>query len=95
MMYRYFEDKNDWKGGWRFVVLIHEGRKWIRFIDVSTFETYRRCVDELPRLKPTTYSPRKIAARMVKRRALFKRCGVHFSKNAVKRAIEILWEAGS
>jgi len=89
MTYHYFADV----GGWRFVVLIHRGRKWIRFIDISTFEVYRRHVRQLATLKPYDAKPRKLAAAISKRRAMFKRCNVRFSKRAVQSAIEILREA--
>ena len=91
MTYRYFADI----GGWRFVVLYHTGRKWIEFIDISTFEKYRLPLRQRARLKPFDYSPRKLAAQMNKRRTMFRRLEVPFPKRAVQRAIAALKGGGS
>lgn len=90
MIYRYYADI----GGWRFVVLIHKGRKWIRFIDQSTFQVYRRHARDLERLYPCNLKHTSVAGGMAKRRAMFKRCNVPFPKNAVREAIRLLREAG-
>ena len=37
MIYRYYAET----GGWRFVVLFHEGRKWLKLLDASRLEVYR------------------------------------------------------
>lgn len=95
MIYRYFEPDPELPSGWRFVVLYHTGRKWMRFVDVSTLRKSERSVSELPKLKPFDYSPRKLAAQMSKRRALYKRLEVPFSIRAVQRAIAALKGAGS
>ena len=91
MVYRYYADI----GGWRFVVLIHKGRKWVGFVDYSNFTVYRRHVRELAELRPCDLKCQSLAKGMIRRRTLFKRCGVHFSRKAVQAAIDVLLEAGS
>lgn len=90
MIYRYFDPNPELPGGWRFVVLYHTGRKWIRFVDVSTLRNLERSISELPKLKPFDYSPRKLAAQISKRRAMFKRLELPFSHRAVQQAIAAL-----
>ena len=89
MIYRYYADV----GGWRLVVLIHEGRKWIRFVDISTFRVFRRSVRERTKLHPCDLKPVAVAKGMAKRRTVFRRCAVPFAKRPVQSAIDVLRRA--
>lgn len=86
MTYRYFADR----GGWRFIVVFHHGYKWIKALDISTFEVFRLPVSELSGFRPLEVKPLSLANRLKKRRATFSRCGVGFSAQSVKAAINIL-----
>lgn len=86
MIYRYYAER----GGWRLVVLFHEGRKWIRLLEVSTFEVYRLPVREIGRLRPVDLPPKRTARKIAQRRAFLNRCQMRFSKRAVQIAIRRL-----
>jgi len=85
-VYRYFADV----GGWRFVVLFHHGRKWLKLLDTATLEIYRLPVRDLARLQPYGISRRELARRIAARRKLFEECGVSFPKSAVAEAIRAI-----
>ena len=91
MIYRYYADI----GGWRFVVLFYRGRKWIKLLDKSTLQVYRLPVSELRRLQPYAGRPSTVANRLARRRALFRRHNLRFSKKAVRAAISALREVPS
>ena len=90
MIYTYFPDRPEWKGGRRFVVLFHQGRKWLRLLDTGTLETYREPVTAFRQLRPYKIAPSTMANRLVTRRAALKRHGMTFSKRSVSRAITAL-----
>lgn len=50
MIYRYYAET----GGWRFVVLFHDGRKWLKLLDASRLEVYRIVRDQHRALVPYT-----------------------------------------
>lgn len=86
MIYRYYAER----GGWRLVVLFHEGRKWIRLLEVSTFEVYRLPAHEIRRLRPVDLPRKRTARKIAQRRAFLNRCRMRFSKRAVQSAISKL-----
>lgn len=94
MIYTYCSDDPGWRGGWRFVVLFHKGRKWIKLLDTATLEVYRRPVSETRRLRPYKMKPKTMARRLVQRRAAFQRHQVAFRTKAVRVAIDTLRRAG-
>jgi len=86
MIYRYYSDV----GGWRLVVLFHQGRKWIKLLDYSTLKVYRCPIKELETLCPYSIKSITIARKIATRRASYKRLGVAFPKKAVQAAINAL-----
>lgn len=90
MIFTYSNSKPEWRGGRRFAVLFHTGRKWIKLLDTATLEVYRLPVAEQRRLSPYSIEPKTMASRLAKRRAGLKRHGLRFSRRAVKSAIQIL-----
>ena len=86
MIYRYYANR----GGWRIVVLFHKGRKWIRFIDISTFDLYRKPVSTILELEPCELTPNRIARRVRKRRSMCKRLGLGFPSAAVAKTLSTL-----
>lgn len=87
MIYTYFADT----GGWRYVVLFHQGRKWIHALDLSTLNVYRLPVSKRGHLVPVTATkPKTTARRLAGKRAQFKRLGISFPKRAVARSIDVL-----
>lgn len=89
--YRYMAEV----GGWRFVVLFHRGRKWIRLLDTATLQIYRRPVAELRNLRPYQIRPKTMARRLRERRARFRRLGLSYPKRAVASAIDALRKVAS
>ena len=90
MIYTYFPDRPDWRGGRRFVVLFQQGRRWLHLLDTGTLETYREPVTALRILRPYQIVPARMAQRLVKRRAAFKRQNINFSARSLDRAITSL-----
>ena len=90
MIYTYFPDRPEWRGGRRFVVLFHQGRKWLKLLDTGTLETYLEPVTALRSLRPYKITPATLANRLVKRRAAFKRQHINFSQRSTDRAITAL-----
>ena len=86
MIYRYYSDV----GGWRLVVLFHQGRKWIKLLDYSTLKVYRCPVKELDTLRPCSLKPVSLARKIASRKASYKRLGITFPKKAVLAAINAL-----
>ena len=87
MIYHHYADK----GGLRFVVLFHEGRKHVKLFDTGTFDVYTITPRDVKRLKPyTSIKAKTLAIRIRKRRAIFKRCGLSFPKNTVSKVIALL-----
>ena len=87
MIYTYYADP----GGWRFVVLFHQGRKWLQALDLSTLDVYRLPVTKRGHLVPVRASrPKTTARRLAAKRAQFKRLGISFPKRAVARSIDAL-----
>lgn len=85
--YRYFAET----GGWRFVVLFHRGRKWLKLLDTATLRVYRLPVSELRHLRPYDgIRPKSMARRLAERRARFRRMAIHVPERAVKSAIATL-----
>jgi|GEM_PF-4183801 len=74
-------------GGWRFVVLFHHGRKWIRLLDTATLQVYCLPVSALRSLRPYDIRSKSMARRLIERRARFRRLGLHFPRRAVNDAI--------
>jgi hypothetical protein len=71
MIYRYWAET----GGWRLVVRFHEGRKWLKLLNVSTLQVYRIAKDQQRHLVPYTgIRPKTLARRLRQRRARLKRC---------------------
>ena len=90
MIYHYYAAR----GGWRLTVMFYKGRKWLKLLEVSTFEVYRLPVSAQHRLKPAAdLNVQKVARNIARRRALLKRCHVGFSKKAVQAAIAALTAA--
>ncbi len=90
MIYTYFPDRSAWRGGRRFVVLFHHGRKWLKLLDTGTLETYQEPVTAMRNLQPYKITRSIMANRLVKRRATFKRHQINFSKRSLDRAITAL-----
>ena len=90
MIYTYFPDRPDWRGGRRFVVLYHHGRKWLKLLDTGTFDTYTEPVTALRHLHPYKIKPRTMANRLGKRRAVFRRSAVTIPQRAIEKAITAL-----
>ena len=87
MMYRYYAET----GGWRLVVLFHEGHKWLKLLDASTLEVYRIAREQYRTLVPyTQVKPQALARLLKQRRARMKRCNVSFPHTAVQSAIHKL-----
>ena len=87
MIYRYYSQT----GGWRFVVLFHEGRKWLKLLETARLEVYRVSKDEFCNLVPyTKIKPKVLARRLRQRRAYLARCNVGFPKKSVRMAISKL-----
>jgi len=87
MMYRYYAET----GGWRFVVLFHEGHKWLKLLDASTLEVYRIAREQYRALVPYTQTNPQALSRLLKqRRTRMKRCNVSFPQTAVQSAIHKL-----
>ena len=87
MMYRYYAET----GGWRFVVLFHEGPKWLKLLDASTLAVYRIAREQYRALVPyTQITPHAMARRLKQRRTRMKRCNISFPYTAVQRAIHKL-----
>lgn len=83
--------------GWRHVVIISAGRRWISMIEPSTLQTARigyADFDKLaPRPVPGPYTAARltsVARRMRARRALFRRCGQSLPENGIRAAIALL-----
>lgn len=87
--YRYLAEL----GGWRYVVLFHHGRKWLKLLDTATLRVYRLPVAHIRDLRPYTIRPRTLANRLVARRARFRRLGIHCPEKAVQAAIDTLRNA--
>ncbi len=86
-MYHYYANQ----GGNRFVVLFHEGRKWIKLLDTGTLEVYRIPVRDTRKLKPyTKLKPKVLARRLKERRALRKKLDMNYPKKAVNDTIKKL-----
>jgi hypothetical protein len=76
MIYRHYAET----GGWRVVVLFHEGRKWLKLLDASRFEIYRIAKDQHRKLVPYTgIKPKALARQLKQRRTRMKRCHVSFA----------------
>jgi hypothetical protein len=87
MIYRYYAET----GGWRFVVLFHEGRTWLKLLDVSRLEVCRIAKDQHRHLVPyTEVKPTTLARWLRQRRTRMKRCHVSFPEKAVQSAIRTL-----
>lgn len=87
MIYRYFSKT----GGWRFVVMFHNGRKHVKLLDVSTFGIYKITPRETKALIPYAgIKPKTLGGRIKKTRARLKRCGVGYPKRAVQQTISAL-----
>lgn len=86
MIYQYFAER----GGWRFVVLFHTGRKWLKALDTATLEVYRLPVRQQAQLIPYEMNRRTLASRLRVRRDRMRNCHHRFSDNAVKAAIRAL-----
>ena len=89
MIYRYFAPR----GGWRLVVLFHQGRKWLRLLDTSTLDVYAVPHAELRHLRPADARPKALARRLAKRGTDWRRYGFRFSTQAVRAAIRSLRSA--
>lgn len=90
MIYTFNPDRPEWRGGRRFVVLFHHGRKWLKLLDTGTLETYREPITAMRSLRPYKMSPAKMANRLARRRATFKRQHIKFSERSADRAITAL-----
>jgi len=86
MIYRYYSDV----GGWRLVVLFHQGRKWIKLLDYSTLKVYRCPVKELETLRPCSLKPISLARKIASRRVSYRSLGVAFPKKSVQATINAL-----
>ena len=87
LIYRYFANR----GGWRFVVLYHNGHKHVRLFDIGTFEIYKITPRYIERLKPdTVITPKKLVAHIKRRRRMFQRCDVGFPKKTVQKVLAVL-----
>lgn len=89
MIYTYFAPR----GGWRLVVLFHQGRKWFRLLDTTTLDVYVVSRAELRHLRPAGARPKALAKRLARRRADWRRYGFRFSRRAVQAAIRSLRQA--
>lgn len=86
-VYRYFAHT----GGWRFVVLFHRGRKWLKVLETERLEVRTLKVIDAHTLRPYDgVAPKKLAKRIRSRRAGFKRLDLAFPERAVARAIATL-----
>ena len=73
------------------MVKFHEGRKWIKLLDTGTFQIYRITLRDGRKLKPyTKLKPKKLAKRLKKRRALYKKLEMRYPKTAIASAIKQL-----
>lgn len=86
MIYRYHSKI----GGWRFVVVFHDGRKHVKVLDISTLEAYTITPEQKRALVPYECSASKLAKRIRNTVRRFKRCGVAYSKTSVMKAISRL-----
>lgn len=78
-------------GGWRFVVLFHRGRKWLKVLETARFDVHTLEADDAYKLRPyADVSPKQLAKRIRSRRARFKRLEMNFPKSAVAKAIAAL-----
>lgn len=70
-----------WPGGWRVCVIYGKGPKWAHLLDVGTLHTYKIPVGDLRYAKPCpdNVSPRRLAARLKRRRIDGKKAG-HIGK---------------
>lgn len=81
-------------GGWRFVVLFHRGRKWLKVLETARFDVHTLKAADAYKLRPyTDIAPKTLARRIRSRRARFNRLEMNFPKKAVARAIAALEDA--
>lgn len=78
------------RGGWRLVVLFHQGRKWLRLLDTATLDVYAVSHVELRHLRPAAARPKALAKRLARRSVDWRRYGLRFSRRAVQAAIRSL-----
>jgi hypothetical protein len=87
LVYRYYARA----GGWRFVVLFHKGRKWLKVLETARLDVHALKADDLNTLRPyTDVNAKQLAKRIRSCRARFKRLDLAFPKRAVARAIAVL-----
>lgn len=84
-VYRYFA----FVGGWRFVVVVHSGRKIVKLLDTSSLDVYRVTPNELRSLKPYP-KIRGFAKSLKEKRALYKRLNLSYPNTHIKKALSVL-----
>jgi len=86
MIYRFHSTT----GGWRFVVIFHDGRKHVRLLDISTLEVHTIPAAEKRGLVFYGGKGTNIAKRLRATARTYKRCEVGFPRASVKKAIQVL-----
>ena len=86
MIYRYHHTT----GGWRFVVLFHEGRKHLKCLDLSLLSIYTLPAQERKRLIPFPAKPKACARQVKTIRNRMKAHGLSYSKQAVRKTLSVL-----
>lgn len=87
MIYQYYADP----GGLRFVILFHEGYKWIKLLDTALLTVYTIPVAKQKKLKPYTQLKYKVMARRLrKRRAIYKKLKMSYACKDTDDAIKKL-----
>ena len=86
MITQYYDD------GYRLYVELTIGRRWAHVLEFGTLRKRRfDARDYVRTARPVTdVKPRRLATKIDKRRKLYKKLGVNYSKAAVKDALKIL-----